>query len=51
MNEMGRYGAIYGLPRNGGNCGSDYRNGNNCNGIAGKDRREYGVPLLHFFPK
>jgi len=38
MNGLGRYGNIYGLPRNGCNNGGDHQNRNGCNGIAGKNR-------------
>ncbi len=47
MNGVGRYGNIYGLPRN--NCGNggNHQNRNGCNGIAGVKEGEYGVLLLH----
>jgi hypothetical protein len=47
MNEVGRYGTIYGLPRNGGNNGGNHQNRNGCNGIGALEEREYGVLLLH----
>jgi len=43
MNGLGRYGSIYGLPRNGGN----HQNWNECSGLAWCNEGKYGLLLFH----